>query len=159
VAEVFTRTTGDIRQTLRALFATEEFHSERGTKFKRPFQFVVSALRTTEAQTDAGLEVVDYLVRMGQVPFGYPTPDGYPEQADPWLGTLLWRWNFALALSRNRMKGTRVDFTALRRNAGGDDALMAHVLGRKPSVEEAEAYHDSGEGLALLLASPAFQRC
>jgi uncharacterized protein (DUF1800 family) len=159
VAAVFARTTGDIRETLRTLFATEEFRSERGTKFKRPFQFVVSALRTAEAQTDAGLELVDYLVRMGQVPFGYPTPDGYPEQADPWLGTLLWRWNFAVALSRNRMKGTRVDFTALRRNAGGDDALMAHVLGRKPSAEEAQAYHDSGEGLALLLASPAFQHC
>lgn len=159
VAEVFARTTGDIRETLRALFATEEFRSERGTKFKRPFQFVVSALRATEAQTDAGLEVIDYLVRMGQVPFGYATPDGYPEQADPWLGTLLWRWNFAVALSRNRLKGTRVDFGALRRNAGGDDALMAHVLGRKPTPEEAQAYHDSGEGLALLLASPAFQRC
>jgi uncharacterized protein (DUF1800 family) len=159
VAEVFARTTGDVREALRALFATEEFRRERGTKFKRPLQFVVSALRAIEAQTDAGLEVVDYLVRMGQVPFGYPTPDGYPEQAEPWLGTLLWRWNFAVALSRNRIKGTRVDVAALTRNAGGDDALMAHLLGRSPTAEEAQAYHDSGEGLALLLASPAFQRC
>lgn len=159
VATVFASTTGDIRATLRALFATEEFRSQRGTKFKRPFQFVVSALRATEAHTDAGLEVIDYLVRMGQVPFGYPTPDGYPEQAAPWLGTLLWRWNFAVALSRNRVKGTRVDVAVLTRNAGGDDALMAHLLGRRPTAEEAQAYHDSGEGMALLLASPAFQRC
>jgi uncharacterized protein (DUF1800 family) len=159
VASEFARTTGDIRATLRALFGAEEFRNERGTKFKRPFQFVVSALRATEARTDAGLEVVDYLVRMGQVPFGYPTPDGYPEQAAPWLGTLLWRWNFAVALSRNRIKGTRVDVAALTRNAGGDDALMAHLLGRAATAEEAQAYHDSGDGLALLLASPAFQRC
>jgi uncharacterized protein (DUF1800 family) len=144
---------------LRAVFATEEFRHERGTKFKRPIQFVVSALRVTDAQTDASPAVIDYLVRMGQVPFGYPTPDGYPEQAEPWLGTLLWRWNFAVALSRNRMKGTRIDTATLRRNAGGDDALMAHVLGRKPTAEEEQAYHDSGEGLALLLASPAFQKC
>ncbi len=159
VADAFARTTGDIRATLRALFSTEEFQNERGTKFKRPFQFVVSALRATEAETDAGLEVVDYLLRMGQVPFGYPTPDGYPEQAEPWLGTLLWRWNFAVALSRNRIKGTRVDFAALTRNAGGNDALMAHLLGRTATAEEAQAYRDSGDGLALLLASPGFQRC
>lgn len=159
VASVFASTTGDIRATLRALFATKEFRNERGTKFKRPFQFVVSALRATEARTDAGLEVIDYLVRMGQVPFGYPTPDGYPEQAAPWMGTLLWRWNFAVALSRNRIKGTRIDVTTLARNAGGEDALMAHVLGRRAAAEEAQAFHDSGDGLALLLASPAFQRC
>jgi hypothetical protein len=57
------------------------------------------------------------------------------------------------------MKGTRIDFAELRRNVGGDEALMAHVLGRKATAEETEAYHDSGGGLALLLASPAFQRC
>jgi hypothetical protein len=64
-----------------------------------------------------------------------------------------------VALSRNRIKGTRVDVPALTRNAGGNDALMAHLLGRTATAEEAQAYHDSGDGLALLLASPAFQRC
>ena len=159
VAAAFARTKGDIRATLRALFATEEFRSHRGTKFKRPFQFVVSALRATGAQTDAGLAVLDYLVRMGQAPFGYPTPDGYPEQVEPWLGTLLWRWNLAVALSQNRIKGTLMDITNLRRNAGGDEGLMAHVLGRRPTAAEAQAYYDSGDGLALLLASPGFQQC
>jgi uncharacterized protein (DUF1800 family) len=159
VAAVFSGTTGDIRATLRALFATEEFQRERGTKFKRPFEFVISALRATDAQTDASLQIIDYLIRMGHVPFGYPTPDGYPQQPEPWMGTLLWRWNFAVALSQNRIKGTRVDIAALRRNAGGEDALVAHMLGRKPTREEGQAYHDSGDGLALLLASPAFQWC
>lgn len=159
VAAAFAGTRGDIRATLRALFVTEEFQSQRGTKFKRPFQFVVSALRATGARTDAGLGLIDYLVRMGQAPFGYPTPDGYPEQVEPWLGTLLWRWNFAVALSQNRIKGTQVDIATLRRNAGGDEALMAHLLGRRPTAEEAQAYRDSGDGLALMLAAPGFQRC
>jgi uncharacterized protein (DUF1800 family) len=144
---------------LRALFATEEFRTQRGTKFKRPFNYIVSTLRATGARTDAGLAIIDYLRRMGHAPFNYPTPDGYPEPAAPWLGTLLWRWNFALALSENKLKGTKIDFEALRKNAGGDEGVMAHLLGRKPGVEEAEAYHDSGAGLALMLASPAFQRC
>jgi uncharacterized protein (DUF1800 family) len=159
VAEAFSKSEGDIRQTLRALFQTDEFLLTRGNKFKRPFTFVVSALRATGARTDCGLEIMDYLKRMGHAPFNYPTPEGYPDQASPWMGTLLWRWNFAVALSQNNIKGTHTDLNALRGAAGGDEALMAHLLGRKPSPAEARAFADSGDGLALMLASPAFQFC
>ena len=159
VAAAFTQTRGDIRATLRALFATREFRSQRGNKFKRPFNYIVSALRVTGASTDAGLEIIGYLQRMGHAPFNYPTPDGYPEPAAPWLGTLLWHWNFALAVSENKIKGTKIDFETLQKNSGGDAGLMAHLLGRKPAAEETQAYHESGAGLALMLASPAFQRC
>jgi uncharacterized protein (DUF1800 family) len=159
VAAAFTRTSGDIREVLRVLFATEEFRQQRGNKFKRPFTFIVSALRGTDARTDAGLEIIGYLRRMGHAPFNYPTPDGYPEAAAPWMGTLLWRWNFAVALSQNKIAGTRVDAAKLLANAGGDAGLMAHLLGRRPTAEETQAYHDSDAGLALMLASPAFQRC
>ena len=159
VARTFTQTNGDIRATLRALFATDAFLSQRGNKFKRPFNYIVSALRATGASTDTGLAIIDYLQRMGHAPFNYPTPDGYPEPAAPWLGTLLWRWNFALALSENQIKGTKIDIVTLQNNAGGDAGLRAHLLGRTATAEEAQAYHDSGAGLALLLSSPAFQRC
>jgi uncharacterized protein (DUF1800 family) len=159
VAAAFARERGDIRGTLRALFLTDEFRRHRGNKFKRPFQFVASALRATGARTDAGLEIIDYLKRMGNAPFNYPTPEGYPEPAAPWMGTLLWRWNFAVALSENRIPGTTVDGQGLCRKAGGDQGLMSHLLGRTPSSEEVQAYHESEAGLALLLASPAFQKC
>jgi uncharacterized protein (DUF1800 family) len=155
----FSESKGDIRETLRALFDSDEFRQQRGNKFKRPFNFIASALRATGARTDSGLEIVEYLRRMGHAPFNYPTPDGYPEPAAPWLGTLLWRWNFALALSENKFKGTKVDFNALQKNSGGDTGLMTHLLGRKPTAEETQAYDESGAGLALMLASPAFQRC
>ena len=158
VAAEFSGSGGDIRATLRVLFATEEFRQTRGNKFKRPFSFVVSALRATGAETDAGPALLDYLLRMGQAPFNYPTPDGYPEPAPPWMGTLLWRWNFAAALSQNRLKGTKINFEQLKTNAGGDEALMAHLLGRQPLAEERRAYHESGLGLALILASPGFQK-
>lgn len=159
VASAFTRTGGDLRATLRALFATDEFRQQRGNKFKRPFNYLVSALRTTGANTDAGLELIAYLQRMGHAPFNYPTPDGYPEPAAPWMGTLLWRWNFALALSENQISGTKIDFEAFRKNSGGDAGLMAQLLGRRPTAEEKQAYQDSGAGLALMLSAPAFQRC
>ena len=77
----------------------------------------------------------------------------------PWTSTLLWRWNFAVALSENRINGTHIALPALREKLGGDDALMATLLGRRASEEERGAYYESGTGLALLVASPAFQRC
>jgi uncharacterized protein (DUF1800 family) len=161
VAAAFAQSGGDIPTTLRAVFATPEFRAPavRGGKFKRPFNFMVSALRVTNAQTDASRALVDYLVRLGHAPFRYATPDGYPEEATHWQSSLLWRWNFANALAANGIKGTSIAPEDLQARVGGDEALMATVLGRRPTELERSAYHESGAGLALLLASPAFQHC
>jgi uncharacterized protein (DUF1800 family) len=159
VASAFTRSQGDTRGTLRALFASAEFQMARGNKFKRPFNFIVSALRATNAETDTGRPLIEFLLRMGHAPFHYPTPDGYPEEASPWLGTLLWRWNFAVALSENKIKGTRIDPAALTKQFGGEAGLMAHLLGRQPTADETQSFHQSRAGLALILAAPAFQSC
>jgi uncharacterized protein (DUF1800 family) len=160
-SRAFADSRGDIRTTLRALFATPEFRAPetRGGKLKRPFHFIASALRATNAETDAGKSLIDYLLRLGHAPYRYPTPDGYPEEATHWQSTLLWRWNFAVALAENRIKGTRLTVENLRKRLGGDDALMATVLGRQPNEAETAAFHESASGLALLVASPAFQRC
>ena len=160
-AAAFAASGGDVPTTLRALFATEEFWQPagRGGKFKRPFHFVVSALRATNAETDASKPLVDYLVRLGHAPFRYATPDGYPEAASHWQSSLLWRWNFASALAGNGIKGTKIAAVELCERLGGDEGLMATVLGRRAGDAEREAYHESGSGLALLLASPAFQYC
>lgn len=160
VAEKFIASGGDIPATLRALFATEAFLTTRGNKLKRPFHYIVSALRATHATTDAGRAIQDYLLRMGHAPFHYPTPDGYPEEAAPWLGTLLWRWNFAVALTGNTLdKETKLDADKLRASFANEENLMAHLLGRAPTADEVTACKDSGAPLALLLASPSFQKC
>ncbi len=157
VARAFTDSLGDIRHTLRALFDHDTFLTSRGGKVKRPFHFVVSSLRATAARTDAGPVLQDYLLRMGHAPFQYPTPDGYPEEAQPWMATLLWRWKFALQFAHRRLKGTSFDPGKLAKAAGGPDALAAHLLGRRPAAAESTALAASGQPLALLLASPAFQ--
>jgi len=159
VAAEFAASAGDIKSMLRVLFATPEFSASGGVKFKRPFHFVVSALRATNASTSAERPVLSYLERMGHMPFRYPTPDGYPAAAIHWHATLLWRWKFALALANNRIGGTHIERFRLQRRIGSDAGLMATLLGRQPRAEESDAYLKSGDGLALLLASPAFQRC
>jgi hypothetical protein len=111
---------------------------------------------------------------MGHVPFHYPTPDGYPEAPEPWMGTLLWRWNFALALTTDRLGETKADVEALAKRSGLDRLaspadLAPHFLGRAATRDEraavdAYAARPGGaraarrrEAVALLLAAPAFQ--
>ena len=159
VAKAFTESDGDIKATLRGVFATREFLTEsRGAKLKKPFELIVSALRATRAEVSSEMALVDYLVRMGHAPFQYPTPDGYPDVASPWTGTLLWRWHFAIALARNEVdKKIQVDEEKLLEEAGGVDGLAASLLGRIPTAGEKESVERSGEPLAMLLASPGFQ--
>ena len=150
----------EIKPALRALFGSREFRAARGTRLKRPFHFVVSALRAIDADTDGGQAIQNRLHRMGQAPFQYPTPDGYPEEPTPWLGTLLWRWNFALELASNRLPGTQAEMKELSGRFNDRPALAAHLLGRAATDEELGLVRDvAGEqAVALLLASPSFQR-
>jgi len=175
VAAEFTQTKGDIKSLLRVILKSDEFSASRGALLKRPFRFVVSALRATAADTTAQNSVTEWLHRMGQPLFQYPTPDGYPDNEKTWVGSLLWRWNFALALAGGKLQDAQVDFETLRRSLGEErikkdtpssaesaEKLFAHFTGRKPKAEELEAVRSvnhEGDMLGLMLASPAFQRC
>jgi len=150
-ASAFAESGGDIRATLRSLLNSECFRNARGTKLKRPFRYVASALRGTGADTDGGPALLEYLNRMGHAPYQYPTPDGYPDERGPWLGTLLWRWHLAAALAQNSIEGTRIDWDGLAGSFGGPRKATAHLLGRRPRPDETRSF-------ALALASPAFQR-
>jgi uncharacterized protein (DUF1800 family) len=162
VASAFTSSGGDIAATLAALFRSPEFAaaSARGAKLKRPFHFLASCLRATDAATDCGPRLQDFLARMGHAPFQHPTPDGYPEAASAWTGTLLWRWRLASGLARDEIAGTRIARAELEKRCGGASGMLAHLFGRAPSAIEIDTLRAAGpDALALALASPAFQRC
>jgi uncharacterized protein (DUF1800 family) len=170
VAKVFADSGGDIKAMLREVLHSGEFKAARGVKFKRPFHFIAGCLRATAADTHAHKPLVEYLLRMGQGPFQHPTPDGYPDEAEPWLGTLLWRWNFALALGANRIPSVNVEVRRLAAAVGGRSParLLPHFIGRAGTEAELKALEryaasrgtDSNEEtVGLILASPAFQRC
>jgi hypothetical protein len=101
---------------------------------------------------------MDALERMGHAPFRYPTPDGYPLEAPPWLGTMLWRWDFALRLQDGSLEGTTANQSELIERVGDLDGLAAHLLGRRPTALESEVLAAGNTPLALLLSSPAFQQ-
>ncbi|MBM3999623.1 MAG: DUF1800 domain-containing protein [Planctomycetes bacterium] len=185
-AESFRASDYAIRPMVRTILASDAFRDPRASpshqRLKRPFRFVASALRALDADTDGGDRLREWLQRMGHAPFNYPTPDGYPDEPGPWLGSLLWRWNFAIELASNGIPGTRVDLAGVARlwraDASSDPSgdWAAHVLGRRMAPDEAEAMrllaanpsqsadrgathdHDAPLAAALALASPAFQK-
>src|SRR6185503_13453273 len=115
VAQTFTKTNGDIREMLRAIFSSSEFNSPEAyrAKVKRPFELAISAVRTIGGDTNGGPQFHQWLQRMGQPLYGFQTPNGYSDVAENWVntGALLERMNFALALVSNRIPGTRVDLS------------------------------------------------
>ena len=174
-AAVFLRSDGDIPSVLRSILLDGGLEQVQ-PKFKRPLHFVASALRMLGAQSDCGAAQQDRLAQMGQTPFSWPTPDGFPDMARPWQGGLMHRWKFGLALARGELPGTSVDFTSLLQNAPANtpaelldhlnrlllgsplpDALardLALPLEREPGLGLADL---SAVIAAGLLASPAFQ--
>jgi uncharacterized protein (DUF1800 family) len=113
VAKAFQDSKGDIKTTLKALFTDKEFFAPENyrAKIKTPFELAVSAIRTIAAETDARPAVLAMLNKLGEVPYGYQAPTGYPDTAEDWVntGALLERLNYAVALASNRIPGTRAD--------------------------------------------------
>ena len=107
VAAAFSKSRGEIRPTLSTLLHSEELQAAP-PKFKRPYVFAVSTLRATGAASDGGRGLQREVDKMGQLPFAWPTPDGYPDTEEHWCGRMLPRWNFALALAGNAIPGTRI---------------------------------------------------
>ena len=113
VSAAFTKSSGDIKTTLRAIFTDKEFFAPETyrAKIKTPFELAVSSIRAVGGDTNGGPAMVAMLNKLGEVPYGYQAPTGYPDTAEDWVntGALLERLNFAVAVASNRIPGTRVD--------------------------------------------------
>ncbi|MEO8572393.1 MAG: DUF1800 domain-containing protein [Pyrinomonadaceae bacterium] len=116
VADAFSKSSGDIKTTLHALFSDQEFFAPENyrAKIKTPFELAISSIRALGADTNGGPAMLAMLNKLGEVPYGYQAPTGYPDTAEDWVntGALLERLNFAIAIASNRIPGTRVDLKA-----------------------------------------------
>ena len=111
-AKAFRESDGDIKETVRAIVQAPEFFAPEAVqaKIKKPLEFVASALRAGEAETNASPALLRSLVRMGEPLFLAQPPTGFPDTASTWVSPdmLLTRINFVLDLTANRIAGTRV---------------------------------------------------
>lgn len=170
-AQTFLNTGGDIKSVLRVILLDGLALAQ--PKYKRPANFITSALRLTNTETDGAVH--DYLLRMGQPYFNLPTPDGYPDVSAPWQSNLMPRWQFAFELMRDEITGTKNNLSHLLDVASTGileddvDALTSLLLGSPLERFARDGLIDSvystgatpEETLQVLaagiLASPAFQ--
>jgi len=117
MAQTFLTSDGDIKAVLHTMFYSPEFWSREvyAAKVKTPFELVVSAARAVGAQVDMPLPMVMWTARIGEPLYQCQPPTGYKDTADAWVntGALLNRLNYSLTLTGNRLRGSRVDLTAL----------------------------------------------
>jgi uncharacterized protein (DUF1800 family) len=101
LATVWQASRGDIKTVLRTLFLSAEFKNATGQKFRRPLDFFIGALRATGTRTRHWWLFEELLNNLGQMPYGWAPPNGYPDVAGAWMGTggLLARWNVAMRLT------------------------------------------------------------
>jgi uncharacterized protein (DUF1800 family) len=131
MAKAFVSSDGDIKTVLRTMFDSPEFWSSGvyRAKVKTPLEFVVSAVRASDADVENAIPLVQSLDRLGMPLYGMQTPNGYSWTAEPWVstGALVSRMNFALVLSGNRLGGTRTDWTRLLESFGTQSTMMTTV--------------------------------
>jgi len=110
IADAFHKSGGDIKTTLKALFTDKEFFAPENyrAKIKTPFELAISSIRALGADTNGSPAMLAMLNKLGEVPYGYQAPTGYPDTAEDWVntGALLERLNYAIALASNRIPGT-----------------------------------------------------
>jgi uncharacterized protein (DUF1800 family) len=138
VAAAFTKSDGDIRETLRAIFSSPEFNAPANyrAKIKTPFELAISAVRALGGDTNAAPAFHQWIARMGEPLYQYQAPTGYPDTAEHWVntGALLERINFALALVSNRIPGTRVDLSRITSSTQNGAPDKSHAVDAFASV-------------------------
>ncbi len=144
-AATFTRTNGNIRETVRTIVTSPEFFSRAAyrAKVKSPFETVVSSLRALGAAADTTARTAQLVARLGQPVYGRQSPDGWPEKGDAWMntGAILNRINFGMALAGGRVPGVRLRawaaYDSLRAAPPAQqvDAVVALLLGGDVSTD------------------------
>ncbi|MEM9418049.1 MAG: DUF1800 domain-containing protein [Planctomycetota bacterium] len=170
VAKVFKRTNGDLPKVYEAIIFSDDFmyRQNHRVKFKTPFEYTVSALRATGAQINSAGPTHNMLKKMGQPTYRCIDPTGYYDQAEAWLdpGVLLYRWQFAMSLANNDLKGVRVP-DHLQANLSADSLDTRLIQRLVPARIDPQTRNEAQEALAkggassawgVMLGSPEFQQ-
>lgn len=159
LARIWSDSDGHLTSVYQALIASPEAWQPGQAKLRTPEEFVIAALRLLQPPAQIGAAALRGrpraadlgLAAMGQRPQSAPSPAGWPDRADEWLGPeALWQrleWSQRLA----DQLGHQVDARALAR------ASLGPLLG-EATRQQIERAADGRQALALLLMAPEFQR-
>lgn len=128
VARVYVETNGDLRELVRSVLRRGHFVSDSGEriarpKFVRPLHLVVALMRATKPKIELTNGLMGELLNLGESPFVWPTPDGYPDRRAWWESSLLARWCFVEKYMHNGISGVSFDPSALLAGATKGDVV------------------------------------
>ena len=152
LARRYTQAGGELSAVYRELVAAPEAWAPAPAKLKTPEEFVVSSARVLALGDAAFARAADGGIgALGQRVQNPPSPAGWPDRAEDWLGPeAVWKrveWATRVA---DRL-GRQVDARRLAREALGP--LLSESTARQ--IDRAA---DGPQAVALLLMSPEFQR-
>jgi len=170
VAAVFRSSDGDLPRVYAAIINSPEFMQRFNyrAKFKTPFEFTVSALRTTEATIEDGRGTLEVLNHMGEPLYSSKDPTGYYDQAEAWrdAGVLTSRWDYSWKLLRNAIPGVTVSSDFIRSYSGLKDkaleerltdTLIGSDVGNR-TLELLRKTNDLPDKISVMMGSPSFQQ-
>jgi uncharacterized protein (DUF1800 family) len=157
----FLQSDGDLPTVYAALLDHPDSWSSFGQKVKQPFDFVVSSLRAIgpddeeialfQQGKDQSTRPERPLSRMNQMPFQPPGPQGWPVAAEAWITAqgLSERIDWASRLARHAEP--RIDPRDFLETTLGEHVSDETTFAATRAAER-------WEGIALVLASPEFNR-
>lgn len=152
LAGSFQRSGGDLGELARTLVESPEAWAAAPAKLKSPEEFVLSTARMLQLGDSAFARLPDGGIgTLGQRVQAAPSPAGWPDRAEEWLGPeAVWKrveWATRVAARAGRQTDAR--------------ALAVASLGPwlgDASRRQIERAADGPQALALLLLAPEFQR-
>ena len=170
IASVYRATGGDIKMMIRAIL-NDSWVPQSPMKLKRPFHFLVSALRSTSPSVTSLTSTYNQLSNLGHPIFAWDTPDGFPDKMEYWAGNLVPRWSYANALANTNSATTLVVDTTPYKAGSPANALdlidQNFFGGEMPATTKtalngyitAGTFNDSRirEAIGLAISANAFQ--
>ena len=150
LARTFRKTGGDLKQVTLALLREEAVWREPFAKVRTPTELLIASYRAVGAEPEAGPAFMA-LKKLDQPPFFAPSPAGWPDVASAWVSP-------EAVLRRTEWCQT---FAERLTEVPDPVDVMASTYGEALPEEVQRAVRsapDKRVGLALLIASPQFQR-
>jgi uncharacterized protein (DUF1800 family) len=110
----------DIKTTLRALVDHPDFAASAGAKVRTPIEDLINTYRTLQItvlppgadMTRAATTILGASTTMGQKPYDWPRPDGFPDNGDAWSSAsrMLGCWRIHKNLANGVFPKTGVEY-------------------------------------------------
>jgi uncharacterized protein (DUF1800 family) len=151
LADIFTRTDGDLRAMTLALVDSNESWSAPLTKMRSPYDYLVATGRLLAHVPEDPGPYLNGLNVLGQPLWSPAGPNGFPDTSAAWAAPEGMKLRLDIAAQVSSRVGNTVDARDLLECAFADAASSE----TRRTIERAESRQ---QALALLLMSPEFQR-